>query len=94
MDPDLLGQIQIPERAMPVSEMIYQTRSQIGIRVIANLLYLRTLILQLQMRYSSDRCLETADFKRKKGLHKNIKIVLLELGVGQGNNDFFSLKSI
>jgi hypothetical protein len=62
LDPDLFGQIRILERAMAVHGLIFHTRSQIGIRVIANLPDLKTLILHLQMRYSTDHSFETADF--------------------------------
>jgi hypothetical protein len=62
LDPDLLGQIQILERAMSVRGLIFHTCSQIEIRVIANPLDLRTLILHLQMHYSTYGTFETTDF--------------------------------
>jgi hypothetical protein len=53
LDPDPFGQIQILDRAMAVRGLIFHTCSQIGIRVIANPPDLRTLILHLQMHYST-----------------------------------------
>jgi hypothetical protein len=44
---ELFSQIRILERAMAVCGLIFQTRSQIGIWVIANLPDLRMLILHL-----------------------------------------------
>jgi hypothetical protein len=62
LDPDLFGQIWIFKRAMAVRGLIFHARSQVGIRVIANLPDLRFLILHLWMRYSTDRSFETANF--------------------------------
>jgi hypothetical protein len=64
------GQIQILARAMAVCGLISNTRSQIRIQVIPNLPHLRTLILHLQMRYSTDSSFDTADFQIDKRVYE------------------------
>jgi hypothetical protein len=59
VDPDLIGQTRILERAIAV-------RSQLDSELSQNPSYLRTLILHLRMRNSMDRSFKMATFKRKK----------------------------
>jgi hypothetical protein len=67
LDPDLFVQIQILEIAMAVRGLIFQPSSQIGIRIIANSMDLRTMILHLQMRYTLRTiALKLPIFKREK----------------------------
>jgi hypothetical protein len=62
----IFGQIRILQRAMAVRGRIFQSRSQIGIRVIGNPTDLSTMILHLQRPYSMGRSFENADFQREK----------------------------
>jgi hypothetical protein len=64
IDPDLFGLHWTLERTVAVSGAIIHTHSQIGIRVIANPVYLITLILHLRRRYgySVDLTFEMVDF--------------------------------
>jgi hypothetical protein len=55
-----------PLKSLAVRSSIFPTRRQIGIRVIANPLDLRSLILHLWMNYLTDRSFETADFSMVK----------------------------
>jgi hypothetical protein len=66
LDPDLLGQIRILQRAMAVRGWIFQPRSQIGIRFISNPPDLSNKILHLWISNSMDRSFETANVHTEK----------------------------
>jgi hypothetical protein len=61
-DPDLFDQIRILQGAMGVHSAIFHVRIPMGIRVVANPLDLRSLILHLWKHCSTDCSFEMTDF--------------------------------
>jgi hypothetical protein len=62
LDPDLFGQLCVLQGAMAVLDAIFNARTPIQIRVVANLQDLSSLILHLWMHCSTDCNLKTANF--------------------------------
>jgi hypothetical protein len=66
LDPDLFDWILILQGVMVVHGAIFHARIPIGIRVVANLPDLRSLILHLWKHCSMDCCFEMTFFRWKK----------------------------
>jgi hypothetical protein len=62
LDLDLFGLIQTLQGTLAVHGAIFQTRRQVGTRLITNPLDQRSLIVHPWMHYSTGRSFETADF--------------------------------